>query len=69
MKVEVLGGPVASLVTKAVGFIPKEGGMIQMFFDPPFEVPVASTGTVRVIRTNRQGTAQDVYSTIIGRDI
>lgn len=69
IKVTVQTGPVASLVTKAVAFIPKEGGFGQIFFDPPIEVPVASTGTVRVIRTNRQGQAQDVYSSIIGNDV
>ena len=68
-KIEVQTGPVASLVTRAVAFVPKEGGHVQLNFDPPIEVPVTSTGTVRVIRTNRQGQAQDVYSTIIGNDI
>lgn len=68
-KVEIQTGPVASLVSKAVAFVPKEGGHIQLFFDPAIEVPVTSTGTVRVIRTNRQGQAQDVYSTILGNDI
>lgn len=68
-KVEVQTGPVASLVTKAVAFVSKEGGHVQLNFDPPIEVPSTSTGTVRVIRTNRQGQAQDVYSTIIGNDI
>lgn len=68
-KIEVQAGPVASLTTRAVAFIPKEGGHVQLMFDPPIEVPVTSTGTVRVIRTNRQGQAQDVYSTIIGNDI
>lgn len=68
-KFEVQTGPVASLATKAVGFIPKRGGVEQLFFDPPIEVPVTSTGTVRIIRTNREGSAQDVYSTIIGNDV
>lgn len=68
-KIEVQTGPVASLTTRAVAFIPKEGGHVQLEFNPPIEVPVTSTGTVRVIRTNRQGQAQDVYSTIIGNDI
>lgn len=68
-KVEIQTGPVASLVTRAVVFVPKEGGHVQLTFDPPIEVPVTSTGTVRVIRTNRQNQAQDVYSTIIGNDI
>jgi hypothetical protein len=68
-KVEIQTGPVASLATVCVGFIPKDGGICQIDFNPPKEVPVTSTGTVRVIRTNRQGQAQDVYSTIIGNDI
>lgn len=68
-KVEIQTGPVASLATVAVGFVTKEGGITQIAFDPPKEVPVTSTGTVRVIRTNRQGQAQDLYSTIIGNDI
>lgn len=68
-KIEVQTGPLASLVTVAVGFVPKEGGTIQLEFDPPKEIPVTLTGTVRVIRTNRQGQAQDVYSTIMGNDI
>jgi len=69
IKVEVQTGPVLSLVTKAVGFLGRTGEMQQMFFDPPIEVPVTSTGTVRVIRTNRQGAAMDVYTTIIGSDV
>lgn len=68
-KIEIQTGPVASLATRAVAFVSKEGGVVQLNFDPAIEVPVTSTGTVRVIRTNRQGQAQDVYSTIIGNDI
>jgi hypothetical protein len=67
-KVEVQTGPVASLVSRAVGFVPKEGGSLQLNFDPPIEVPTTSTGTVRLIRTNREGSSQDLYSTIIGID-
>jgi hypothetical protein len=69
MKAEVQVGPIGTLVTKAVGFIPHQGGTEQLFFDPPIEVPVASTGTVRVIMTNREGAAQSVYSTIIGNNL
>lgn len=69
LKIEVQTGPVASLATKAVAFIPRQGGFGQIDFNPPIEVPVASTGTVRVIRTNRQGASMDVYSTIIGNDL
>ena len=69
-KFEIQTGPVASLATVAVGFLTgKEGDTKQIIFNPAVEVPVTSTGTVRVIRTNREGTAQDVYSTIIGRDL
>lgn len=69
MKFEVQVGPVGTLAPKAVGFIPKAGGTSQIFFDPPVEVPVAATGTVRVIRTNRESSSQDVYSTIEGYDL
>ena len=68
-KVEVQAGPVASLVSYRVAFIPKDGGFIEMEFNPAIEVPVTSTGTVRLIRTNRQGQAQDLYSSIEGNDI
>ena len=67
-KVEVQVGPVASLVSKAVAFVSKEGGHVQLNFDPAIEV-TGLVATVRVIRTNRQGQAQDVYSTIIGHDL
>lgn len=67
-KVEVQAGPVASLTTRTVAFVPKEGGHVQLNFDPPIEV-TGLVATVRVIRTNRQNQAQDVYSTIIGNDI
>jgi hypothetical protein len=70
MKVEIQTGPVATLVTKAVAFLnARQGDTKQVFFDPPIEVPVTSTGTVRVIRTNRNSSATDVYSTIIGSDV
>lgn len=68
-KVEVQVGPVASLVSKAVAFTNSTVGTVQLNFNPPIEVPVASTGTVRLIRTNRQNQAQDLYSTILGNDI
>jgi len=67
-KVELQVGPVASLVSKWVGFVPKAGGVVQLKLDPPIEVPTTSTGTVRLIRTNREGSSQDLYSTIIGID-
>jgi len=70
MKVEIQVGPIASLVTKAVAFLSgKAGGYEAVRFDPPIEVPVTGTGTVRVIRTNREGAAQDLYTTILGDDL
>lgn len=70
IKFEIQTGPLASLATRAVGFLNgRQGDTKQVFFDPPIEVPVTSTGTVRVIRTNRQGATMDVYSTIIGIDV
>ena len=70
VKFEIQTGPVASLATVAVGFLTgRQGDTKQITFDPAVEVPVTSTGTVRVIRTNRQGAATDVYSTIIGNDV
>ena len=68
MKVEVQVGPVAGLVTKAVGFTEKDT-KDYIEFNPVLVVPVTGTGTVRVIMTNRQGAATDVYSTIMGTDI
>ena len=70
IKFEVQTGPLASLATVAVGFLTgRQGDTKQVFFDPAVEVPVTSTGTVRIIRTNRQGSATDLYSTIIGNDV
>jgi len=68
MKVEIQVGPVGTLVTKAVGFTEKDTSN-EIVFDPVIVVPVTSTGTVRVIMTNRQGTGVDVNSTIMGNDI
>ena len=70
IKAEIQTGPILGLATRAVVFLNgRQGDTQQVFFDPAIEVPVTSTGTVRVIRTNRQGTATDVYSTIIGNDV
>jgi len=70
IKFEVQTGPTASLVTVAVGFLTgRQGDTKQLFFDPAIEVPVTGTGLVRIIRTNRQGAATDLYSTIIGNDV
>lgn len=67
-KFEVQVGPVASLVSKRWGFIPHNGGYEELTFNPPIEVSNASTGTIRIIRTNRENQAQDLYSSIEGID-
>jgi hypothetical protein len=67
-KFDLLTGPLSSLVAKWTGLIPKQGGTISVKFDPPIEVPVTSTGTVRITRTNRESQAQSLYTTIIGID-
>lgn len=61
-------GPVASLVTKGVQFSTPTDPNVRFEFDPPIEIPSTSTGTVRIVRLNRENQAQDVYSTIIGLD-
>lgn len=69
-KFEIQVGALASLATVAVGFLNgAEGDTKQVNFEPAIEVPVTGTGTIRVIRTNRQNQAQDLYSTIIGNDV
>lgn len=69
MKIELQVGPLASLVTKGVWFVSTANPNWAITFAQPIEVPVASTGTVRIIRTNLESSAMDVYSTIIGSDI
>jgi hypothetical protein len=67
LKVEILVGPIGTLVSKAVAFSEKDtNGYIE--FSPTLSVPATGTGTVRVAVTNRQGAAVDVYSTIMGTD-
>jgi len=68
MKVEVQSGPLASLVTKAVRFTQRDTGG-SVIFDPALPVPVTSTGTLRVIRTQRSIGSLDIFSTIQGEDI
>lgn len=70
VKFEIQVGPVATLATVAVGFLTGRGGDTkQVNFNPAVEVPATDTGTINIIRTNRQGAATDVYSTIIGNDV
>lgn len=68
-KWELKTGPLASLATKAVWFTTVAEPSHMMPFSPPIEVPDTSTGTVRLIRTNREPVAQSLYSTIIGREV
>jgi hypothetical protein len=67
LKVEIQHGPLASLVTAAVAFIDQDS-FGEYTFASAISVPDTTTGTVRVIRTNRQGGSQDVYTTIIGSE-
>src|SRR4029079_6777714 len=69
IRVELLVGPVGTLVSKGVWFNSTANPNIDITFAQPIEVSNASTGTVRLARTNREAVAQDVYSTIIGNDI
>ena len=67
IKAEMLVCPIGSLVEVSVAFLTRKEGVTQsVFFYPTVGVPLARTGTVRVILTNRRGSATDVYSTIIG---
>lgn len=67
-KWEVRTGPLATLATRAVVFTSVAEPTFQVKFEPPIEVPDTGTGTVRVIRTNREPISQNMYSTIIGRE-
>lgn len=69
MKVELQVGPVGTLVSKGVWFISTASPSFTITFAQPIEIPVASTGTVRLVRTNLEAVSQDVYSTIIGTNI
>lgn len=68
IKAEIIKDPAGTPVPIATGFTEgKQGDTKQLFFDPAVEV---ATGLVlRLARTNRSGSAQDVYSTIIGRQL
>lgn len=69
MKVELQTGPVAGLASKGVWFVSTANPNYTIEFAQPIEVPATSTGTVRLIRTNLESSAMDVYSSIIGSDI
>lgn len=71
LKVEIQTGPLATLVTIGVRFLPRAGGGdVFDISSTPREVPVTSTGTIRAIRTNRDpGVSIDVYTTIVLNDV
>jgi len=52
--------------TITVGFLTGREGDTKVI---PFKPALEATTTVRIIRTNRQNQAQDLYSTIIGSDV
>ena len=67
MKAEVQTGPVASLVSRLVLFKEREA-TVDHEFVPAIAVPSTSTGTVRIIRTQRSLGSLFMYSTIEGDD-
>lgn len=54
-------------VAVATGFLGRDGNTDQLFFDPAVEV--ADGNSFTIVRTNRQGVANDVYSTVMGRQL
>ena len=68
-KFEVQSGPIASLATNYVLFIPDTGGSLCCDVGPAIETPATGTGTIRVVKSNRENQGQDLYTTIIGNDI
>lgn len=68
-KIIIQTGPVASLVTVKTVFTSAANPSLEVTFDPPKEVPVTGTGTVRLIRRNDDNSSMDVYSTIEGNDV
>lgn len=68
-KIEIQAGPVAGLVTQAVQFTSSAHPNWVVDFKGLLEVDDASTGTLRIIRTNRDEDAMDVYSTIVATEI
>jgi hypothetical protein len=69
-KWEVQVGPVATLASMAVQFTSTAQPNCVFDFDPAVEIiEAAGTEQVRVIRKNREGQAQDVYSVIMGSEV
>jgi hypothetical protein len=68
MKAEIQSGPVAGLVSKIVLFKEREA-TVDHEFKPAVSVPVTSTGTARIVKTQRSLGTLFMYSTIEGTDI
>lgn len=68
-KIEISSGPVAGLSTNAVAFTSSSNPNWVVDFKGLLEVDDASTGTLRIARTNRDNQAQDVYSTILATSV
>ena len=62
MKVEIQYGTTGAETTKAVFFTSK--GNLQLMWRLPHPVSIANTMSVKVIRTNTDNQAMDVYSTV-----
>jgi len=67
MKVEIQTGASGGPTTKVVGFTSSAKPLETIEFNPPIEVVAGDI--VRVIRTNRDNQAQDLYSTIQGTEV
>ncbi len=68
-KWEVQSGPLASLTTNGVWFTSASVQSCSIPFKSLLEVPDTGTGTLRIIRTNRDNQSQDLYSTILGTEV
>lgn len=68
-KVTVSSGPLASLVTKEVGFAGAAMPQVYLEYGGLLEVPDTSTGTIRVAIRNDDNQAMDVYATIVMTEV
>ncbi len=68
-KWELKTGPLATLATRAVWFTTVAEPSEHVRFEPAIEVPDTNTGTIRLVRTNREPLAQRLCSTRVGREV
>lgn len=68
-KVTVSSGPLATLVTKEVGFAGAAMPQVYLEYNGLLEVPSTSTGTIRVAIRNDDNQAMDVYATIVMTEV